>query len=989
MKKICFVFIIFSLFVFVGCGGSNGGNKEENPDAGDTVSDDDSDATPEQPDDTDTEPTNPDNPDTDDPDTEPTEKPDQDKPEPKPDDDADTTPEQPDNTDTEPTPDDDADTGIVEPTEKEKCATVGGTWHEIDETCTKTANCDAFTDEHAEWNGETSYTQTYADGAWSAGIPTEYSETEGKCRFKCVSNYFWNGSACVNPCATDPCGEHSDGCTPADATEYECSCEEGYVPNSTKHGCNPTPATVCTASGGTWHETDETCTCVSGYFWNGTACAELPECSRTSGAPCKDSSTELIWSEKASDAKKWDAAVAYCENLTEGGYYDWHLSNIDELMTLLTADRITDNCQVSEVDCLSQSCWSCSTCTQAGTQVVDGTGCSDWGNSTTDGRYSKFGDSATFFSSSELSSNPTLAWFVGFGTGFVDNSFKQYTNNLRCVRAESDHGRCTAAGGTWNAAEGTCTKTTSCAAFTDEHAQWNSDDSYTRTYADGSWSDVVPTEYSETEGECRFKCASNYFWSGLKCLNPCGTDPCGEHSDGCTSVSVAEYECSCEEGYVPNSAKHGCDPTPATVCTASGGIWNAAEDTCTCAGGYSWNGSLCVVSFTECSPTSGTPCRDSSSGLIWSAKTSDVTWDEAVSYCENLTEGGYDDWHLSNIDEFMTLLIADRVENNCRVNEATGCLSESCWSCSACTQTGTPDETGCSNWGSYYSDGRYSKLGDTGLFFTSSTLSDNTAKAWVLNLHIGYLADNNKINHYAARCVRSQPYADCAAAGGNWNAVEETCTKTTSCAPLTDEHAQWNGINSYTQTYADGSWSAEIPTEYSTEYGTCHFECASTYSWNGSSCIQLSECNQEDITPCKDSSNRLIWSAKSENSMNWSNAKSYCDALNEGGYYDWHLPDIDELTTLLTADIVQSDCQVAASCLATSCWSCQTCTQNNCGTGYNDGRYSKFGASEELWSSSAVSNYTAFAWYIDFSAGGLYYNNKTYTAYVRCVRIAD
>ncbi len=38
------------------------------------------------------------------------------------------------------------------------------------------------------------------------------------------------------------------------------------------------------------------------------------------------------------------------------------------------------------------------------------------------------------------------------------------------------------------------------------------------------------------------------------------------------------------------------------------------------------------------------------------AKTVAKTWSEAISYCENLTLGGYDDWRLPNINELLTLL---------------------------------------------------------------------------------------------------------------------------------------------------------------------------------------------------------------------------------------------------------------------------------------------------------------------------------------------
>ena len=114
--------------------------------------------------------------------------------------------------------------------------------------------------------------------------------------------------------------------------------------------------------------------------------------------------------------------------------------------------------------------------------------------------------------------------------------------------------------------------------------------------------------------------------------------------------------------------------------------------------------------------------------LIWSDRSSnEMNWNSAKQYCEDLTEGGYSDWRLPNIDELRTLLIADRVSNRCRVSERNNCLSGDCWSCSTCTQKGTQksDSRGCSDWGTAYSDGRYSRLGDGQVWlWSSSTRSD-------------------------------------------------------------------------------------------------------------------------------------------------------------------------------------------------------------------------------------------------------------------------
>ena len=132
----------------------------------------------------------------------------------------------------------------------------------------------------------------------------------------------------------------------------------------------------------------------------------------------------------------WSDAKSYCESYSEGGLSGWHLPTIDELRTLLIADRVKNNCQVSETNgCLSySSCWSCSTCTQTGTQSSSGTSCDSWGTSYSDGRYSKFGETGWFWSSSIPSSDSSLAWRVSFDVGYVSTNFLITNNGVRCVR---------------------------------------------------------------------------------------------------------------------------------------------------------------------------------------------------------------------------------------------------------------------------------------------------------------------------------------------------------------------------------------------------------------------------------------------------------------------------------------------------------------------------------------------------------------------------
>ncbi|CAN2042770.1 exported hypothetical protein [Candidatus Magnetomoraceae bacterium gMMP-15] len=48
-----------------------------------------------------------------------------------------------------------------------------------------------------------------------------------------------------------------------------------------------------------------------------------------------DTKTGLMWQQATSDRMNWKDALAYCENLTLGGYSDWRLPNIKELVSII------------------------------------------------------------------------------------------------------------------------------------------------------------------------------------------------------------------------------------------------------------------------------------------------------------------------------------------------------------------------------------------------------------------------------------------------------------------------------------------------------------------------------------------------------------------------------------------------------------------------------------------------------------------------------
>lgn len=155
------------------------------------------------------------------------------------------------------------------------------------------------------------------------------------------------------------------------------------------------------------------------------------------------------------------------------------------------------------------------------------------------------------------------------------------------------------------------------------------------------------------------------------------------------------------------------------------------------------------------------PCTTIDAKLWWSPKTTDtMDWLSALDYCEkklnDSNKCGYSDWHLPIIDELKTLLKWRR-DSQCKVSETDDHLSfNDYWTCSSCCHDCTLGGGGECNYSSYYYDGRYSKLGDSGSLWSSSVPTEYIHSAWVVNFNAAQVYNKSKSNttEVYVRCVR-------------------------------------------------------------------------------------------------------------------------------------------------------------------------------------------------------------------------------------------
>ena len=250
---------------------------------------------------------------------------------------------------------------------------------------TKTFTCDDKPLTGTEWNSVSSYEQTWTGTTWApADSETEYNETGSttSCRFKCITNYTWNGTDTCEPgtktfmCAAKP----AIGTVWNSVSSYEQTWTgTAWDPADSETGYSETGSTIACRY-----------KCAEDYEWNGEACRlAVPRVLCSGQTKCYDNTVEItcpsegeafygqdaqyavlsgycvprsytVSGESGSDIVtdnitgliwqrtlpaiypecygfaicEWQGAIDYCNALTYGGYDDWRLPTRREPATL-------------------------------------------------------------------------------------------------------------------------------------------------------------------------------------------------------------------------------------------------------------------------------------------------------------------------------------------------------------------------------------------------------------------------------------------------------------------------------------------------------------------------------------------------------------------------------------------------------------------------------------------------------------------------------
>ena len=213
--------------------------------------------------------------------------------------------------------------------------------------------------ENAQWNTVSEITQTWNGSDWepdNVAIHNDKASTT-ECRFKCRTNYFWNGTACSNQCSPNPCKgiSNSTGVCTVNGSSYVCGCISGYNWTGVRCLYNSSDdlkslGNICTGQtkcyDDVYNKGEIDCPTSSNDDFYGQDAQYTGKCTAQSFTSSSnvvfDNNTGLTWEKSPSEENyTWEKAQNHCDDLNNsnyGGKSNWRLPNPLELLTIVDND---------------------------------------------------------------------------------------------------------------------------------------------------------------------------------------------------------------------------------------------------------------------------------------------------------------------------------------------------------------------------------------------------------------------------------------------------------------------------------------------------------------------------------------------------------------------------------------------------------------------------------------------------------------------------
>lgn len=790
------------------------------------------------------------------------------------------------------------------------------------------------------------FEQTWNGSEWvPSSYPSTFSKTPGTCNFKCASGSAWNGSSCDS----------------APTTVSDCT---GLPENAI---WNTTSAIVQTYDGVSWEPStvgvyditpsQSEChfICKPNYDWTGSQCVPATQQVECTGLP-----QNAEWNTAASITQTWNGS-------------EWKPSANSYYSTSSSTTECRYKCKLNYN-------WSDGECVAA-TRTV---------NCTT----------LPFGAQWNAVSSITQTWN---GETWIPSN----TTTYNTTQSSSECRYKCKTNYTWNSTQKECladTQTSNCTNLP-TGAKWNTYSTVIQTWDGSSWQPSTNGVYNETpsQTQCRYICDTHYKWNSSKCVADTQTATCTGLPANAEWNTVSKI----------TQTWNGTEWTPSAT-----GTYNEVESTKECRficdDTHYWNNSACVpnTKFSNCTglpenaewntaetitqtwngltyepTTDGVPCYSSSGPFGFLQCTSSTT--QCVFKCKS-NYYWYDSECVSPCD----------YEPCEEAVNSTGVCTATSWNNYKCE---------C-NYGYIWSGTKCKKMtlgnmctGQTSCYNETALITCPTSSTADFYGQDAQYRGKCTAKSFTVETVNGQPVVLDNKTFLEWQQAAPSTTYTwenakTYCSDLIYAgYDDWrlptpqelltivdNSKNApaVDTTYFTGMSSNSSSVNYwsSKPYGTNQVQAIKLYYGNiiilstasfvgGGNvvCVRGNELPSASFTTqmisseivVKDSVTGLMWQKTYPSSRyTWVNALKYCEDLVYAGYDDWHLPNKNELASLINYDKSEAP--------------------------YSD--FPDMPTGFGFWSSSTFSGNTDNAWNVNFGDSKVGNNAKTGTNFVRCVR---
>ena len=257
--------------------------------------------------------------------------------------------------------------------------------------------------------------------------------------------------------------------------------------------------------------------------------------------------------------------------------------------------------------------------------------------------------------------------------------------------------------------------------------------------------------------------------------------------------------------------------------------------------------------------------KDNDSGLMWQKQpVASVTWEKALSYCEEVSTADKFDWRLPNRNELASLINYEKADG--AISDFPGIAAKGFWS-------STSSLTGNEAWTVDFADGKIEATEKKNARYIICVRNDEPCFGDECPNACGFNACKGMANSTGLCTANDYSFTCGCKSGFNWNHGKclLATTRYTACTGL-PENGVWNSVFGISQSLDGENWyPSEVGTFNKTPSSTeCRFICATNYTWDA----ENNKCQPKStVTQCSEKKPNSEWNSVSRISQTWDGEK--------------------------------------------------------------------------------------------------------------------